>query len=154
MTENTDLIPDDDGPISFEDLVGTDLNAEEDGKWFLNIFEDSNPKRAVDVKLRRLTSKASGKANRDAQLAYRKYWKNGKWKSDDVMEKVGNLTIANGCIVDWRGIIDKDKKPIPCTPETALALLEKFRDFRIRVVAITSEANFWRVEQDDATVGN
>lgn len=136
--------------FSIFDLVETDTNAEEDGRWFTDIFGDGSN---VDVKLRSLTSKTSMKVRRNLDKGYRKHMKGGAY-SDDIATKILVEQLAYGVIVDWRGILDRDKKPIPFTPEGASALLTQLRRFMEILTQMAGTLDNFRIEAREETAKN
>lgn len=145
MTDTTTV-----APISIFDICETDAKAEEDGRWFRDIFNDGSN---IDVKLRRLTSRASMRARRNLDKGYRKHMKNGVLP-DDLAVKVLIEQLAEAILIDWSGINDRDLKPIPYSKENAIALLTKLTVFREGVIRMADNLDNFRVEDQETTTKN
>lgn len=48
-----------------------------------------------------------------------------RFESADVNDDLQEELIWDYCIIDWEGILDKDKNPIPCTRENKIMLMNK-----------------------------
>ena len=147
MTETTE----DKEVFSIFDVCETDTKAEEEGRWFRDIFNDGTN---IDVKLRRLSSKASLAARRVLDKTHRKHVKKDGTYPDDIAMKVLILQMAEGVIVDWDGINDNDKKPIACMPATAEMLLTRLTKFRETIVMLASQLDNFRLESREEDVKN
>jgi hypothetical protein len=63
---------------------------------------------------------------RKQTVTIKKEWKDGKRVIDeDVNTDLQNELIWDFCIVDWEKFFDVEKKPIPCTKENKLLLMDK-----------------------------
>lgn len=155
----TDLKPDDtkltpDG-VSIFDICETDVNAEEEGRWFTDIFDDGTN---IDVKLRRLMSTASVNVRRRLDKGYRKYMKNGVYTDTDIAIRVMNEQIAEAVLIDWRGIKVRDAEgklvDLPYSKENAMMLLTKLRHFRDSIIMMSQNLDNFRVEDREDTGKN
>lgn len=130
--------------LSIFDICETDTVAEENGRWFNDVFEDTS---GIDVKLRRMTSKASMEARRRLDKQYRgKMNKKGEYDMDFGM-KVLVEQMAEGVIVDWRGIYDRDGKEIKFSKEKAIELMTKLPTFRDTILINAQELDNFRIEE-------
>jgi len=155
MSDNTDL-PDDE-VLSIFDICETDTAAEEEGRWFLNIYGD---KTNIDVKLRRMTSKRSLEARRRLDKGYKKHIKNGVCP-DHVLEKILIEQLAEAVLVDWKGIkvpetVDGKRVAVelPYSKEAAKMLLEKLPNFRLAIIMMSQDIDNFRIEDREDTVKN
>lgn len=136
---------------SIFDLAETDLAAEENGRWFKDIFDNESD---VDVCLRRLSSKASMLVRRRLDKKYRhKTDSKGEYDEDFAVD-VMTEQMAHGVVVDWRGIVDNDGKDIPCTPENALKLFRALPAFRDAVIMLCNNMENYRKERKDDAAKN
>ena len=136
---------------SIFDIAETDLAAEENGRWFNDIFDNETN---VNVKLRRLSSKASMLVRRRLDKKYRhKMDAKGEYDDDFGLEVVTEQ-IANGVIVDWSGLVDNDGQDIPFSPATAHKLLRMLPSFRDAVVVLCNNMENYRKNRKDEAVKN
>lgn len=143
----------DDG-ISIFDLCETDTAAEEEGRWFVDIFGDGSN---IDVKLRRLMSTASQTVRRRLDKGYRKYIKNGVYIDDEIALRVLNEQVAEAVLIDWRGVKVRENGKLvdlPYSKENALMLLSRLRHFRDGVVLMSQNLDNFRVEERADTEKN
>ena len=144
-TENT---------LSIFDICETDTTAEEDGRWFRDIFNDGTN---IDVKLRRLLSNASLNVRRRLDSGYRKYHKNGVYKDEAMGIRVLNEQLAEAVLIDWKGIKVREGDAmveLPYSKENALNLLTKLRHFRDTVLVMSQTLDNFRVEAREETAKN
>ena len=139
-----------DVPLSIFDIAETDTEAEESGKWFNDIFENGTN---VNVKLRRFTSKTSIKVRQKLEAPYRRKLKSGKLP-DEVNAQLMIDQLAEGVIVDWAGVRDRDGKDIPYTVDTAKAILGKLPDLVRILGAITIQMDNFRMSKREDIAGN
>ena len=93
--------------LSIFDICETDTTAEENGRWFKDLFEDGT---GINVKLRRMTSTASMNARRRLDKQNRgKMNKKGEYDSETGM-RVLIEQVAEGVIADWENIVGWDGK--------------------------------------------
>lgn len=137
-------------PISIFDLAETDTSAEEDGRWFKDVFGDETN---IDLKLRRMTSKAAMKARRNLEKGYRKHLKNGVYP-DDIAIDIMTEHLAKGVVVDWKGLYDRDGNVIEFSPEAALTLLKKLPTLRDMIAVMAQNLDNFRVEAREDTAKN
>lgn len=137
-----------DEPQSIFDICEIDTTAAEDGRWFEDIFDNGT---GIDVKVRRLSSKPSMQVRRRVEQQYRKHLKKGKW-DPDVLVEILLKQMAEAVVLDWRGILDKNKEPIEYSKENAYALMKKLPVFRDAIVVLANGLdNFRAEEQNDIT---
>lgn len=137
-------------PISIFDLAETDASAEEDGRWFKDVYGDETN---IDFKLRRMTSKASMKARRNLEKGYRKHLKNGVYP-DDIAIDILTEHLAKGVVVDWKGLFDREGNAIEYSPEAALALLKKLPTLRDMIAVMAQNLDNFRIEAREDTAKN
>jgi hypothetical protein len=138
-------------PRSIFDLLETDTDSEENGRWFRDIFEDGSN---IDLKLRRMTSKASMRARRNLDKQYKsKQNKRGEYDDETALVVIAKQ-IANGVIVDWNGVFDRDGSKMACTAANAEMLIAKLPALRDAVLVIASEMDNFRLEQREETEKN
>ena len=128
-------------PLSIFDICETDTEAEENGRWFTDIFGDGTN---VDVKLRRLSSKVSVNARRRIALPFQRHAKRGELP-DNINVKILCRQLAEAVIVDWRGVADKDGA-IEYSADVADMLLTKLPNFRGQILALSMSMDAFRVE--------
>lgn len=136
--------------VSIYDICETDVKAEEDGRWFKDIFGDGTN---IDVCLRHITCNASINARRRIDRANRKFMVNGKYP-DDIAVKLLIEQIAEAVLIGWRGILDRDGVEIPYSKEAAVKLLSELRVFRDGVVGMSQSMDSFRVEAREDTEKN
>lgn len=137
-------------PPSIFDLIETDDNAIENGKWFSDVFK---PEDGIKIKLRSLRSQASIKFRAALQAKYRKYEKKGVFP-DNINERMLIEQLAGVIIVDWSGINDRDGQPIAYSKEAALDLATKLRVFRDNIVMLSMTIDNFQPDAADEAVGN
>ncbi|MEQ8308002.1 MAG: hypothetical protein RIA09_15705 [Hoeflea sp.] len=125
-----------------------DSKKEEEGVW--KEFDGG-----IKLKLRRLSSKASQDARREAEKPYTSQLRD-KEPDPDILEKVFIQQLAHGVIVDWEGIEDDDGKPVEFTPALAVELLsdEALKDFRGEVIGFAISRDTFRAASNEDAVGN
>lgn len=136
--------------ISIYDAFQTDMDAEQEGKWFYDILGDES---GIDVKLRRFTSKASIKARQRITTLYRKFAKKNKF-SDEMQDKIITEQMAEAIVVDWKGVLDSDGTEIPYSKDAALLLLTKLPNLRIALMQMAIDMDNFRTEAEEAALGN
>lgn len=158
MTETTRVPNTGAKRLSIFDLVDTDTNAEEDGRWFYDIFgtrDDTDPETnpGVDIKLRRSTCKAAARVrdrlNREARTIQRK----GPLPPE-VNARFNATILAEAVIVDWRGMFDADGSEIAFSPEKAQELLTRLPNWRQIINAMASDLDNFKAERAEAVLGN
>lgn len=147
----------DEPELSIFDICETDTTAEEEGRWFKNIYGNDSK---IDVKLRRLTSRKSIEARRRLEKGYRKYLKNGEM-SDEIADQILIEQLADAILVDWRNIkvpenVDGKKVlvELPYSKEAAKMLLTKLPNFRIAILGMSQDIDNFRHEEVDLTSKN
>lgn len=152
MTEEVTVdVEEDVKPLSIFDICETDVDAEENGRWFKDLFGDGTN---IEVKLRRMTSKKSIQVRRRLDKQYRsKQNKRGEYDEEFGMRVVVEQ-IAEAIIVDWANVIGRDGKPLECTPENKLMLLTKLPAFRDAVIIYSNELENFRIENAEEAEKN
>lgn len=138
-------------PLTIFDLAETDSEAEENGKWFNDIFDDESN---INVKIRRMSSKKSMQVRRRLDKMYRsKSNRKGEYP-DAVGNEVFIKHLSEGVVVDWNGILDRDGSVVECTPENAERLFKALPTFRDMIGVICANMDSFRVEEADETEKN
>lgn len=137
--------------ISIYELLETDTDAEQNGRWFKNLFARAPQ---IELKLRRFTSRKSIEARMKLASKYKRFQ-----KADGAFdEEIANLLIceqlADGVIVDWKGIFDRDGQPIEFSPVVARKLLSDLPEFRDVVVAMAYTMDNFRAVEREEIAGN
>lgn len=144
----TDISPDNDIVPSIFEALATDAEAEENGKWFENVFP------GVSLKLRRGTSKKAISARQSALQRHTKRAKNGVF-SEKVQKDILIEALVNGVIVDWKGNAMRDAEgAIAYSPEAAIRLLTELPNLRMAVATISDNMDNFRVEVAEELAGN
>lgn len=151
MSDETSEVEVEEAPRSIWDLLETDAEAEENGKWFRDIFEDGTN---IDLKMRRMTSKASMRARRNLDKQFKqKQNKRGEYDEDTALVVIAKQ-IASGVLVDWDGIYDRDGSKMEFSVENAEMLINKLPALRDAVIVISNEMDNFRAKAKEATEKN
>lgn len=152
--EGDDAVEEAASGLGFNDLFGTDADAEEDGRWFF-----IGP--YMEIKLRRFTCKISRKVRTKLEKPYRRGGFRGKELPEELAEAITIKQMAQAIIVDWRGKnwkTDPDKKgnrrKIEYSQEMAQQLLDASMDFRNQVATLAFDMDGYRVEDKEETAKN
>lgn len=132
------------------DICETDTKAEEDGRWFKDIFGDGS---GVNVKLRHIMSSESMNVRRRLDRANRRLMVKGEYPTA-VAIKLLIEQVAEAVLIDWEGVVDRDGKDIPYSKEAAQRLLTELRVFRDGVVSMAQAIDSFRVEDREAAEKN
>lgn len=139
------------GVLSIFDICETDTNAEEEGKWFNDVFQDGSN---INVKIRRMTSRKSIETRRRLDKANRMRQRKDGTYAEEVARDIMNRQIASAIIVDWNGIHDRDKSVIPFSEENALKLLNALPTFRDLIAIYSSDMDNFRLVEAEAAEKN
>jgi hypothetical protein len=142
-TVETTSAADAERPVSIFDICETDAKAEEDGKWFKDVFADGSN---IDVKLRSITSQISLACRRRLDKTFRRHMKNGDYPPE-IMKQIMTEQIAEGVLVDWKGIFDRDGNEIVYSKEAAKMLLSRLHHFRDRLAVLSNSLESFKVEE-------
>ncbi len=132
---------------SVYDLFGASENAAENGKWF-----DFGPD--LKVKIRRFKSKKSRKVRENLEAPYKRVSKFGTTLPDDVQDEISTRHIAEGIVVDWKGVLDKEGKEIPYSVAAAVKLFTDLPEFRDAVAEISLGLDNYRDGEKEEIEGN
>lgn len=88
---------------------------EEQGFWY-DATDD------IKIRIRRLNSKPSLDARKEAEKPYLNQLRAGK-APEEVLEEIANRQLAYGVIADWSGVKGDDDQEIPFDGDTAYAIL-------------------------------
>lgn len=143
--------------LSIFDLCETDASAEEEGRWFRNIYGNDTH---IHVKLRRMTSKKSLEARRRLERGFRKYMKDGIWP-EEILEKMLIEQIADAILIDWENIkipevVDGKKTlvELPYSKDAARMLLTRLPNFRNALAIMSNDMDNFRIEEKGALEKN
>lgn len=129
------------------DLFGANETDAENGKWF-------KFGKKMEVRIRRFKSKKSRKVREQLEAPYKRAVKFGASLPEDVQEEIGILHVARGLIVDWKGVLNKDKEEIPYSVEAAEKMCRLLPEFRDAVADISLSLDNFREETKEEIVGN
>jgi hypothetical protein len=131
---------------SIYDMFETDPELEENGKWF-------QIKGEAHIKLRRATSKISVAVSERIQRAWTSA--NGTKEPSDVDAEVMLCRqLADGMIVDWEGIRDRDGVEIPFSSQAAYSLIRAIAQVRTSIAGIVvnmeefKNRELWDIEKN------
>jgi hypothetical protein len=130
-------------PVSIFDICETDAKAEEDGKWFKDVFGDGTN---IDVKLRSIMSQASLACRRRLDKTFRRHMKNGDYPPE-IMKQIMTEQIVEGVLLDWKGIYDRDGNEIVYSKPAAKKLLTALHHFRDRLAVLSNSLEGFKVEE-------
>lgn len=128
--------------MDFNDFA-TDIDAEENGRWF-DLGSDSS------IQLRSFDSKKSRDVRKSLMLPYTAKVRAGKELSDEEQEDVTIKQMAKAIIVDWKGFKENGKS-IPFNAVNAENYLRKYKKFRNLVAQLVIEDDSFKAElKEDA----
>lgn len=84
------------------------------------------------------TLKAIFKATSKSRVTYKD---RQRYEYEDVDPDLRSVMIWDYCIVDWKGLMDSDDNPIPCTKENKILLMGKSVTFATFVSEKINELN-------------
>jgi hypothetical protein len=139
-------------PSSIWDICETDTAAEEEGRWFKDVFDDGNN---INLKLRRMTCKKSMAVRRrlDKQYKNHRNKKDGTF-SEEIGTKILIKQIASAVLIDWENITDRDGSKIDFSPEAAEMLMTRLPAFRDLIIALSMDMDNFRIEQTEEAEKN
>lgn len=134
--------------MDFFSRYSTDKTAEEDGQWV-------NYGDGLEVKIRRLNSAKSKEVRRRLEKPYVKQFR-GADIPDSIQEMLLNQQLAKAIVVDWKGVPDPENpdKPLACTEENILSMIQQFPDFRDDILTASMERATFQREDQKAAEGN
>ena len=138
------------GGVNLFDAFETDVDAEENGKWFEDILNDGS---GLDIKVRHLGSQAAVKNLQRLMQANRKHMVKGKLPKE-VDQRVLIEHLAQVILIDWSGVLDKDNQPIPYSKESAELILTKLPKFRQTVMQLAQNMDGFKAEAQEEIAGN
>jgi hypothetical protein len=136
-------------PVSIYDALGTDVVAEEDGRWFDNFAGVEG----MAFKLRRMTSKKSMQVRRRLDIDFRKHRKNGGYP-DAIADEMLAVQLGEGVIMDWKGVFDKDGQPIAYSPAAAAELIRNIPALKLTVQMTAMDIDQWRNDASEDIAKN
>ena len=129
------------------DIYGTNENAAEDGKWF-------QIGKQLRVKLRAYRSTKSLAVLEELMAPYRRAGRPASKLDRKTQTDIEVQHLAKGIVVDWEGVYDSRKSPVPHSVNAVITLLTKLPDMRIAWGALSSEMSNFRDEEKKAVEGN
>jgi len=135
--------------VSIFDFYDTDINEEEEGRWFENIIPGAS------FKLRRFTAKAVNNERNRLQLAFRKYANKDGSFPENISTRIVNEQMGV-IIADWRGdaLVDRDGSPLVYSPEKAKALAAQLPNLRTQLLLISMDMASYRTTDRKEIEGN
>lgn len=132
-------------------IAKTDADSEENGKWFDDIFEEGS---GISLKLRRMTSQAYIKVLNRLMQENRKLMVKGKFPKDVDMRLLVE-SMAEGIIVDWKGIVvEEGGEEIPYSKDAAIKLMTELPDLKSTVRNLAQSMAAFRAETKEEIAGN
>lgn len=138
------------GGVNIFDAFETDVDAEENGKWFEDILGDGS---GLDIKVRHMTSQTAVKHLNKLMTANRKHFVKGKLPPE-VDKRILIEHVANAILIDWRGVLAKDNTVFPYTPDNAVTILTKLPKFREAVMRLAQSMDAFKAETQEDIAGN
>lgn len=132
--------------MSFRDLYGTDRKAETDGVW-VDLAE------GVSVMVRRANSKKSREVRKRLEKPYLSMIRRDTLP-DTQAEQITARHVAEGILLNWKGVTDEKGKEIPFSVEAAYNICIEFPDFRDDVINFAVEAGTFRAKVLEEERGN
>jgi hypothetical protein len=132
--------------MSFSDLYGTDRKAETDGTW-VDIAD------GVSVMVRRANSKKSREIRKRLEKPYLSMIRRDTLP-DNIQEQITARHVAEGILINWKGVTDEKNKELPFTTENAYDICMKYPDFRDDVINFSVEAGTFRNRVVEEARGN
>lgn len=109
----------------------TNKDAEIEGVW----IDDFEP--GVDFKIARFNVERTEKYMDELRRPYKKLLKAGGRIPADKADEMLIDAMSKYALVDWRGVIDQDGKPMPYSPENAYTLLKILPEIREKVLKLS-----------------
>lgn len=132
---------------SLYSMFAADNNASENGKWF-----DFGPD--IQLKIRRFKSKKSRKTREELEAPYKRATKFGSTLPDSVVEDITNKHVAQGIVVDWKGVTDLEGTAVAFSPAAVLKLVTDLPEFRDAIIEISLSLDSYREEIREDIAGN
>ncbi len=132
---------------SLGEIFGTSEDEAENGKWFA--ISDK-----ISVKVRRATSKRSRRVREILDEPYSKLAKFGQKISEDTQDAINIEHLADGILVDWKGVTSGTGEQVPYSKNAAIYLLTKLPDFRLAVSELAVKLENFRAEKKTEIEGN
>ena len=125
-----------------------DTSKEESGVW--HDFAGD-----VKLRIRRLSSKISQNARKDAEKPYAAQLRL-KEVPAEVYDSILVQQLARGVIADWEGVTDEDGKDIPYSGDVAAEVIAgpEMKDFRLEVLNLSMTKEAYRADVVEAALGN
>jgi len=125
-------------------IYETNKSIEKDGKWFELTKE-------VSFKLKRMGGANSGRLAEIRAMHFKPYARQIKNDTLDkaIQEKLFIKVFVDGCLVDWKGLVDDDGIKIEYTKETAIELLLGSSDLFDELIAMADDMSSFKEDAED-----
>jgi hypothetical protein len=131
---------------SFKAMYSTSRELENDGVW-VTLGDD------IQVKIRRANSKKSKDVRKRLEKPYLSMIRRDTLP-DNVQEQIVAKHVAEGILIDWKGMTDDEDKELPFSLEAAVKLCTDYPDFRDDVINLAVEAGTFKAQVLEDTRGN
>jgi hypothetical protein len=128
-------------------MFGASETDSEDGKWF-------PLSKAISVKVRRFKSKKSRTVRERIEAPHKRINKFGGKISDDVQNEITKEHMAEAILVDWKGVTDKEGKPVTYTKAAGLQFFTDLPEFMDHIATLSLDLDNYRDEVKEAVKGN
>jgi len=130
---------------SIYDIYESNLDLEEEGVWV-------NLTKTIEVKVAALGNRKHTNLLTKLQKAQGKTLENDA----DLREDIHVQAMAKTVLLDWKGITDKDGKPLKYSYENAYKLLsdEKMYRFKKDILFLSQEAETFKAQEEEADAKN
>lgn len=132
------------------DAFETDVDAEENGKWFEDIIGDGS---GLNLKIRHMSSQAATKNLQRLMQANRKHMIKGKLPAE-VDKRVLIEHLSEVILLDWAGVLDREGNAIAFSKENAFAVMTKLPKFRETVIRLAGNMENFKADAETEIVGN
>lgn len=127
----------------------TDREGEEEGLWRdVQIFPDA----VARMKIARYGNRRHRQVREQLERPHRRAIRAGKL-AQEVRDRIDIEATARGLLRDWEGLTNGDA-PFEHSDENAIAFLTEYSDVRIAVEAASLDAEAYRVDFQEESVGN
>jgi hypothetical protein len=130
----------------FTQRYQTDKNLEENG---VEVELDEG----VSITFRRISSEKSREVRRRLENPYKRQIRTNTL-STKVQEDLLLKQLAEGVLINWKGVTDAEGNDLPFSPENALKVFKDFPDFLNDVATAVQERDFFKKEDLEADVKN
>jgi len=134
---------------SIYDAYETDKTAEDEGQWVRGLREGMN------VKVARFGNERYRATFQRRIRPYRQQFDRGSL-SEEKTSEIMVESIADAILLDWDGpgFVDREGNALPYSRDAAVTLLTDLPDFRDDIIALSREAETFRLEYREESAGN